>query len=164
MTSSLPTSASSFSGDQNHFVVLNNGRIWRWDLPETNHHQNPTGYIQNVSSLYINITTGYIEKIIYESDNLDNNSQKDTNKTVSEYLVDKSIDFNGQLILPGLIDAHIHVAMLGESQYFLDLSSCYSIQELQLKVKEHIELYPDLDWIQGVNWDQTKLGKYIISY
>lgn len=59
-----------------------------------------------------------------------------------------------------IADSHIHVAMLGESQYFVDLADCYSVDSLQEKVSAHILRYPDLPWVIGVNWDQTKLGVY----
>lgn len=58
------------------------------------------------------------------------------------------------------VDSHIHVCSFAESQYFVDLSECYSIQQLVEKVKFHVEKYPDLPWITGVNWDQTKLGRF----
>ena len=50
--------------------------------------------------------------------------------------------------------------MFGESQYYVDLVDCYSIEELLEKIRAHLEKYPDLPWITGVNWDQTKLGRY----
>ena len=57
-------------------------------------------------------------------------------------------------------DSHIHVAILGESQYFVDLADCYSMASLKDKVKSHIARYPDLPWVIGVNWDQTNLGAF----
>ena len=50
--------------------------------------------------------------------------------------------------------------MLGESQYFVDLGDCYSVDSMKEKVSSHIEKYPDLPWVIGVNWDQTNLGVY----
>jgi len=152
-------------------ILLKNCRIWTWKQDTT--HQHPTGYIQYISSLIINKTTGFIDKIVLTSQN-NNTIDQVNSSTTTAMLVDDAnplneegkysqleniIDLKGQLVLPGLSDAHIHVAMVGESQYFLDLSSCFSIEELQMKIKEHVERHPDLDWIQGVNWDQTKLGK-----
>lgn len=96
---------------------------------------------------------------------------------------DSVINANGGLVLPGLmgtvhtdmhavhvplltvsqlarLDSHIHVGMFGESQYYVDLADCMSIEELQLKVAGHLAKFPDLPWVTGVNWDQTKLGRY----
>lgn len=73
---------------------------------------------------------------------------------------DEIIDANHQLVVPGLMDSHIHVAMLGESKNFLNLKSCQSITDLQELLKNHCEKYKDLSWIIGVNWDQTDFGRY----
>jgi predicted amidohydrolase YtcJ len=61
---------------------------------------------------------------------------------------------------PSYADSHIHIGLFGESQYFVDLSGCYSIEELQQAVIRHIAKHPTLPWVTGVNWDQTKLGRY----
>lgn len=66
-------------------------------------------------------------------------------------------DAAGQLVLPGLMDAHLHVLMTGESAYYLDLQGCTSIAQLQRKLADHQEAHPELPWIVGVNWDQVDL-------
>jgi predicted amidohydrolase YtcJ len=73
---------------------------------------------------------------------------------------DVCIDAAGRLVLPGLIDSHIHVAMTGESVNFADLSGCRSVQQLADTLRTHIQTHPGLAWVIGVNWDQTKLGRY----
>ncbi|CAM9101259.1 unnamed protein product, partial [Ectocarpus fasciculatus] len=70
------------------------------------------------------------------------------------------MDAAGRLLLPGLMDSHIHVSMTGESIHFVDLKECLSIEQLVVALKTHISLHSDLSWIVGVNWDQTKLGRY----
>ena len=72
----------------------------------------------------------------------------------------KAINANGRLVIPGLHDSHIHVEMLGESSYFVNLSGCDSIQKLQSVLSQHIVNHPSLPWIVGVNWDQTNLGRF----
>lgn len=150
-------------------LVLKNCSIWTWDDKTT--HQQPSGHVQDVSSLVINRLTGLIDRIDFKNEDhrieeIKSSSfgvSKDTELVSSSLQVDNTttttVDLKGQLILPGLIDSHIHVAMVGESKYFLDLSTCFSIQELQVMVRQHVSRHPDLHWIQGVNWDQTKLGK-----
>ena len=81
---------------------------------------------------------------------------------INEY--NEIIDANNQLVIPGLMDSHIHVAMLGESKNFLNLKSCQSISDLQEQLKNHCEKYKDLSWIIGVNWDQTDFGRYPNRY
>ena len=70
-----------------------------------------------------------------------------------------TLDAGGALVLPGLMDAHIHVCMLGESQDFLDLKSCDSIEALQEAVARKRATH-DGTWVIGVNWDQGALGRY----
>lgn len=65
------------------------------------------------------------------------------------------IDARGLALLPGLMDAHIHMALTGESLAFLDLSACNSIEDLTCAVAGHVAKHPDQSWIIGVNWDQV---------
>ena len=74
------------------------------------------------------------------------------------------IDGEGQTVVPGLIDSHIHVAGYGESLYFLQLGLCKSIDMLQEALKTHNEMHADLPWIQGTHWEQEELGKYVNIY
>ena len=67
---------------------------------------------------------------------------------------------NGTVLIPGLMDAHIHVMTTGEARYFVDLSDCTSIEALQAAVRGHVEKHPDLTWIIGVAWDQSLLSIY----
>jgi predicted amidohydrolase YtcJ len=50
--------------------------------------------------------------------------------------------------------------MLGESTYFVNLSGCQSIDELQQRLREHGENHSDIPWIVGVLWDQTDIGRF----
>jgi predicted amidohydrolase YtcJ len=76
---------------------------------------------------------------------------------------DRVVDAAHQLVVPGLNDAHIHVAMTGESQYFLDLSRCASIDQLQEALRQHALSHTDLPWLIGINWDQSALGRVCSS-
>jgi predicted amidohydrolase YtcJ len=67
----------------------------------------------------------------------------------------RSIDVNGQIILPGLHDSHIHVYSLGRYQGRLRLGKCGSISEMQNKLSDYIKEKPaNTDWVIGHNWDQ----------
>lgn len=71
----------------------------------------------------------------------------------------KILDGKGLLVIPGLIDSHIHVSYTGESlNFFVNLSHCESISDIQESIKLHMEKFPDLKWIVGVNWEQGHLG------
>jgi len=98
---------------------------------------------------YVSIKDGWICNVLFEG-----------NPSFNESSFTNIVDAKGGLVLPGLHDSHIHVAMLGESRYFLNLIDCYSIEYLKEMLRKHLLLYPDINYIQGVNWDQTKLGRY----
>ena len=80
--------------------------------------------------------------------------------TLEGISAEECLDAMGKLVIPGLHDGHIHVEMVGESSYFVNLKDCDSIAALQSKLSSHAEKNVDLPWIIGVNWDQTKLGRY----
>ena len=62
---------------------------------------------------------------------------------------DKIVDLNGKLLLPGLHDSHIHVCMLGEAKYFLDLSGCRAVEDLQRALRAHSDAHPSVSFLIG---------------
>ncbi|MFX1513274.1 MAG: amidohydrolase [Promethearchaeota archaeon] len=67
----------------------------------------------------------------------------------------RSINLHQKLVLPGLIDAHIHVYHTGMMKYSLHLDRPKSIAELQTELYEYTERFEDKDaWIVGFGWDQ----------
>ena len=133
-------------------VLIYNVSIWKWmnissELYTPLSDNNLGGLINNC---YIVIKNGYIIDINdYHSNELD--------RILSLNDYDVIINGHQQLLLPGLIDSHIHINLLGESQYYVDLSDCYSIDMMNKKISMHNNNYPHLTWIIGVNWDQEKL-------
>ncbi|MFM9826869.1 amidohydrolase [Flavobacterium sp.] len=64
------------------------------------------------------------------------------------------VDFQGQTIIPGLNDAHIHVWKIGHLRtYMLDVRGVKSITEFQKKLKEFGIKNPNSGWIlaRGIN-------------
>ena len=90
---------------------------------------------------------------------LSTNSSSASEPPVDENF-DSIIDAKHQLVIPGLHDAHIHVAMTGESNYFLNLKSCDSIEKMIKSISIHASKFPlsVLPWINGVNWDQVRVS------
>jgi hypothetical protein len=75
--------------------------------------------------------------------------------SLDESLYETVVDARQRVLLPGLMDAHLHVMSTGESAYYLDLDHCRSIQELQEALRRHHDQNPSLPWIIGINWDQV---------
>jgi len=66
----------------------------------------------------------------------------------------EEIDFQGQTIVPGLNDSHIHVWKIGHLRtYMLDVRGVKSIVEFQKRLKKFSEKNPDSEWImaRGIN-------------
>ena len=68
----------------------------------------------------------------------------------------KRIDAKGATIIPGLIDAHVHMRGLGDSLEILDLRSTRSPQEAAGLVRTAAGQRTKGEWIRGRAWDQTE--------
>jgi predicted amidohydrolase YtcJ len=71
----------------------------------------------------------------------------------------KVIDAKGATIIPGLIDAHGHVAGLGASLEMLDLRGAKPEAEIAGKVKAAAAKATPGEWILGRGWDQNIWAK-----
>jgi predicted amidohydrolase YtcJ len=71
---------------------------------------------------------------------------------------DYRVDGKGRTVVPGMIDAHLHVMELGLSLLTLDLSDTKSLQEAQAKIATYARSHPDAPWIIGRGWNQETWG------
>jgi len=69
------------------------------------------------------------------------------------------IDLAGACVVPGLIDAHGHLASLGALQRHLDLRATKSYEEMLTRVRERAAEAPPGTWILGGRWDQADWGE-----
>jgi len=72
--------------------------------------------------------------------------------------VDYRLDGEGRVMLPGMIDAHVHVMDLGFAALTLDLSGTTSLEDALARVKTFAEKNPGRPWIIGRGWNQEKWG------
>jgi predicted amidohydrolase YtcJ len=68
------------------------------------------------------------------------------------------IDGKGRTLIPGLIDAHLHVMELGFAALTLDLSDTRSLAEAQARIAAYAMAHPDRPWIVGGGWNQELWG------
>ena len=68
------------------------------------------------------------------------------------------IDGRGRTMIPGLIDAHLHVMAIGFGALTLDLSETRSLAEAQAKIRAYAAAHPDRAWIIGRGWNQELWG------
>ncbi len=63
------------------------------------------------------------------------------------------VDLSGRTVLPGFIDAHMHLDSLGACLNSLDLRGVKSIDELKNRLEEYVAECRD-PWVLGHGWDQ----------
>lgn len=68
--------------------------------------------------------------------------------------VDYRIDGEGRVVMPGFIDAHLHLASIGLSTLALDLSGTRSLDEALSRIAAFAAAHPDRPWIVGRGWNQ----------
>jgi len=72
--------------------------------------------------------------------------------------VDYRIDGEGRVVMPGFIDAHLHLSALGFGTMVLDLSAARSLEEAQSRLAAYAAAHPDRPWIVGRGWNQELWG------
>ncbi len=70
----------------------------------------------------------------------------------------KVINGDGNVMLPGLIDAHAHIMGLGYQIMNVNVAGISSLDSTLQKVAEYAENNPELNWIRGRGWNQVIWG------
>lgn len=72
------------------------------------------------------------------------------------------LDGKGRVMMPGLIDAHLHVMALGLAALTLDLSDTTSLDQALARIAAFARDNPQRPWILGRGWNQEKwaLGRF----
>jgi predicted amidohydrolase YtcJ len=67
-------------------------------------------------------------------------------------------DLGGKTVLPGFIDAHMHLVSVGlrESGYYLDLSQARSLEETLALVRARVQHTEKDQWVLGRGWDESR--------
>ena len=68
----------------------------------------------------------------------------------------KILDLSGKTVLPGFIDAHIHVLSSGIRHVMAADCSLPSISAIKDAMRQQIELTKSGEWVQGFKFDDTK--------
>jgi predicted amidohydrolase YtcJ len=64
------------------------------------------------------------------------------------------VDLGGQTLLPGLVDAHTHVAELGQSLDRVNLTGVATEEEAVARIASRAAVTPKGEWILGYGWDE----------
>ncbi len=68
------------------------------------------------------------------------------------------LDLHGRTVIPGMIDAHVHLLNLGNSLRNVDLVGTTSYDEVIARVVARAKETPAGTWILGRGWDQNDWG------
>lgn len=72
--------------------------------------------------------------------------------------VDERVDLQGRTVLPGFIDAHIHVWKVGNLRtYTLDVRGLTRLSEILAHIKAYAEANPGLAWVQARGFNEAIL-------
>lgn len=67
---------------------------------------------------------------------------------------DYYVDGKGQILMPGLIDSHVHIMEIGFAALTLDLSDTRSLAEALARIAAYAKAHPDRPWVIGRGWNQ----------
>jgi predicted amidohydrolase YtcJ len=73
------------------------------------------------------------------------------------------IDLAGATVLPGFIDAHVHLAWAGLRERSPDLSPATSVEEVLDVVQEAALRVPVGEWVDIIGYDQRRLGRHLTA-
>ena len=65
-------------------------------------------------------------------------------------------DMQGNTVLPGLIDAHVHIKWIGQREEGLNLQGIDDLTQTVTKIRERVEAAADGEWVVGVGWIEKK--------
>ncbi len=65
------------------------------------------------------------------------------------------VDLRGKTVLPGFIDAHIHLLHAAYRSYYIDAGACSSEDAVADLVRRRAAQTPAGQWIQGGQWDKN---------
>lgn len=103
-----------------------------------------TGAVERLSGLVID-NDGRVVQVLHKGD-----------KPPAK--VDYRLDGQGRVLMPGLIDSHVHVMEVGLAALTLDLSDTKSLAEAQARIAAYAAAHPDHPWILGRGWNQETWG------
>ena len=72
------------------------------------------------------------------------------------------IDLDGAFVMPGLNDAHVHLASGGFEKLNVDLVGVKSLEEMKERIAVRVKIAPAGEWIKGRGWDHTKWQEQIL--
>ena len=79
----------------------------------------------------------------------------DSDELAEQFPGAKLLDLNGRTVIPGLIDAHVHLLSLGQALSRVDLVGSRDKPEILQRLIEFAADLPQDQWLLGRGWDQN---------
>ena len=70
----------------------------------------------------------------------------------------KLVDLKGAFVMPGINDAHVHIAAAGQTKLSVDLTGCTSLAEMLSRINAAAVHASPRQWLLGGGWDHTLWG------
>lgn len=78
--------------------------------------------------------------------------------TADAFPVDETVELDGAVVLPGIVDAHTHLVSLGESLTQVDLQDAVDVAGIQSRLGQAAAAAPDAARLFGRSWLFSALG------
>lgn len=78
-------------------------------------------------------------------------------KMKDNYNVEKVIDLEGKVVLPGFIDSEGSLIEFSKNFSFLNLTQATSIDEIKKMLAEKIKTTKEIEWIGGYGWNELNI-------
>lgn len=86
-----------------------------------------------------------------------------TNKDIREHIGEHTevFDLSGKSLLPGIIDAHMHVSLYGAAKFGIDCKEPHieSIRDLLADIRRSAEQAPRGEWVRAWGFNNTKVSE-----
>jgi len=76
--------------------------------------------------------------------------------------ITEQFSVDGATVIPGLVDAHLHLAGVGQRLLTLDLTGCTSKTDLLNRITFWQQQLAEGDWIIGAGWDENRFQPALI--
>ena len=68
----------------------------------------------------------------------------------------KILDLPARLVVPGLVDGHVHFCSFGQTLNLVSLKNLSSLEQCRQKIRTAVSTYQPGEWIVGRGWDDHK--------
>ncbi len=142
--------APADAGDRQADLILHNGRVYSfaWPDPSPDGHPAPAAPYDSATGWHNDASAVAIRdgRIVFVGNDSGALALVGSNTTVR--------DLGGRVVLPGLVDAHTHVAELGESLDRVNLTGIATEADAVERIVQRAATTPKGEWILGYGWDE----------